>query len=330
MGKTGIRTRTEAACERGACWASSVVSRIRPRASLASGSVLILVTLFLPITVDSCGNATGPGYNLALGRPNNYWPGFLGFIFESAGRVQYLGSLALAALTVLVVLGLFLSIGLAGKRRIFAGFFAVAGTLSLFTLADYFILVLPSWDIFEGVLVGIRPLMSVIIYLLLIVAILAPGLFWPKRIFAVWLIAFPVALLALWISERAAQLVGWELKVPESWLALPMGVYYLMPLFLWYWKGLLRRSEAAEQWPRIRLGLACLYTPAAAANCLLLIYASLERVWGLVPYVLGMHLISLGYMRLVEQGDASPVERSASPWPADAPAWGGSSVVRDG
>jgi hypothetical protein len=308
MGKTTIRARTEAAWERGASWASCVVSRIRPRASLASGSVLVLLTLFLPITVDSCGKAAGPGYNLALGRPDTCWPGYLGFIFESAGRAQYLGSLTLAALTVLVVLGLLLSIGLAGKRRLFAGLFVVAGTLSLFTLADYFILVLPTWDIFEGVLVGIRPLMSVTIYLLLIVAILAPGLFWPKRIFAVWLITFPVALLVLWIAERAAQLIGWELKVPESWLALPMGVYYLMPLFLWYWKGLLRRSEAAGQWPRVRLGLACLYTPAAAANCLLLIYASLERVWGLVPYVLGIHLISLGYMRLAKQMEPPPAD----------------------
>jgi hypothetical protein len=312
MGKTMIRTGTKAAWERGAFWASSVVSRIRPRASIASGSVLVLLTLFLPITVDSCGQAAGPGYHLALGRPDTCWPGFLGFIFQGAGRVQYLLSLGLAALSVLLVLGLFLWCGLASKRRLFAAFFVISGTLSLFTLLDYFVLVLPPWDIFEGVLVGIRPLISVTIYLLLMVAILAPGLFWPRRIFAIWIIAFPITLLVLWISERAAQLVGWEFKVPGLWSVLPLGVYYLMPLFLWYWKGLLRRTQAAEQWPRIRLGLACLYAPAAVANCLLLIYASQERVWGLVPYVIGIHLLSLGYMRLAKQTDSPPADIARS------------------
>lgn len=313
MGKTMIHTKAEVVCERGASWASSMVSRIRPRVSLASGSVLVLLTLFLPITVDSCGQAAGPGYDLALGHPNTCWPGFLGFIFEGVGRFQYLASLALAALSILLVLGLLLWRGHASRGRLFAGFFAASGTLSLFTLSDYFILVLPPWDIFEGVLAGIRPLLSVIIYLLLFVAILAPGLFWPGRIFAIWLIAFPLALLVMWTSERAAQLMGWELKVPGSWSALPLGVYYLMPLFLWYWKGLLRRSEAVEQWPRIRLGLACLYAPAAAANCLLLLFASLERVWGLVPYVFGIHLISLGFMRLAGRGEAAPGQRAAAP-----------------
>ena len=313
MGVTTIRTRAEAAGERGASWAESVVSRIRPGVSLASGSVLVLLTLFLPITVDSCGKAAGPGYELALGHSNHYWPGFLGFIFESAGRVQYLASLALAAATILLAVVVSLRAGFARKQRLFAGFFAVSGTLSLFTLSDYFILVLPTWDIFEGVLVAIRSPVGVVTYLLAMVAVLAPGLFWPRRVFAVWLIAFPIALLVLWVSERAAQRIGWELKVSGSWFALPLGVYYLMPLFLWYWKGLLRRRETGDRWPRIRLGLVCFYTPAAAANCLLLLYASQERVWGLVPYVFGIHLISLGFMRLAGRGEAVPGQRPAIP-----------------
>ena len=307
-------TRIEAAWERGASWAASVVSRIRPRASLASGSVLVLLTLFLPITVDSCGKAAGPGYNLALGRPDTCWPGYLGFIFESAGRVQYLISLLLAAVVILLVLAISLRAGFARKRRLYTALFAVAGTLSLFTLSDYFILqvaVLDDWV--EGPFGALRLTVTVATVMLAVVAVLGPGLFWPRRVFAVWLIAFPVALLVLWIFEGAAQLIGWELKVSESWFALPMGVYYLMPLFLWYWKGFLRRNESRAQWPRIRLGLASLYAPAAAANFLLLIYASQEKVWGLVPYVLGIHVITLGAMRLVERPESPSTEIAASP-----------------
>ncbi len=309
-----IRTRIEAAWERGACWASSVVSRIRPRVSLASGSVLVLVTLFLPLTVNSCGEAAGPGYNLALGRPNHFLPGYLGFLLESMGRVQYLTSLALAAVSLLLALGLSLWTSLASKRRLCTVLFAITGTLSLFTLSDYFLLqvvVMDDWP--EGPFCAIRLTVTVATVLLAIVAVLGPGLFWPRRFFAVWLIAFPISTLVLWISEDAAQLIGWELSVSESWSALPVGAYYLIPLFLWYWGGLLRRKEMRVQWPRIRLGLASFYAPAAAANCLLLIYASQEKVWGLVPYVLGIHLISLGYMRLAGQGKPSTVDTAASP-----------------
>jgi hypothetical protein len=309
-----VHTRIEAAWERGARWAAFSVSRIRPRVSLASGSVLVLLTLFLPITVDSCGNAAGPGYNLALGRPNHYWPGFLRFSFESFGRGQYIISLILAGVSLLLVLGLFLWSDLARKRRLYAALFAVVGSLSLYTISDYFFLhlmVLDDWT--AGPFGVIRLTVRIVTNLLAILAVLAPGLFWPKRAFAVWLITLPITLLVLWISEDAGQLIGWELKVSDSWFALPMGAYYLMPLFLWYWKGLSRRNGIRAQWPRIRLGLASLYAPLAAGNCLLLVHASQQRVWGLVPYVIGLHLISLGTMRLAEQGEPPPAEGAASP-----------------
>ncbi len=309
-----IRARTEAAWEHGASRAASVVTRIRPRVSLASGSVLVLLTLFLPITVDSCGNLHGAGYDLALGRPDNYLPGFLGFVFQSFGRAQYVISLALAAVSMLLLLGTSLWSGLGRKRWVCATLFAVAGTVSLFTLSDYLILqfaLLDDWP--EGPFGAIRLTVTVVTCLLGLLAILSPGLFWPKRVFAAWLIAFPLALLVLWVSEDVTGLLGWELRISESWFALPMGVYYLTPLLLWYRNGFSRRVEILAQWPRVRLGLGSLYGPAAAANCLLLVYASQKEVWGLVPYVVGIHLISLGYMRLAQRAVSPPPERAASP-----------------
>lgn len=52
--------------ERGERLTSSLTSRIRPRVSLASGSILVILTLFLPIGYNACG---GPnkGYELIQG-----------------------------------------------------------------------------------------------------------------------------------------------------------------------------------------------------------------------------------------------------------------------
>lgn len=60
--------------------AHHLLTPLRPRVSLASGSVLVLVTLFLPIGYDSCGPKT-KGYELLRG--NGAWPSFIGILLPN-------------------------------------------------------------------------------------------------------------------------------------------------------------------------------------------------------------------------------------------------------
>jgi hypothetical protein len=64
-------------------WTNLSVWSNRPRLSLLTGSVLVLVTIFLPVASEQCGpNRTGSEYLLGEGN----WPGFLSRLFGDAGR----------------------------------------------------------------------------------------------------------------------------------------------------------------------------------------------------------------------------------------------------
>ena len=96
---------------------------------------------------------------------------------------------------------------------------------------------------------------------------------------------------------------------------LPLILYWLLPLSLWYRFAFSRQREAHARWPAIRSGLVVLYLPVPLFNCFFLGMAMWAGVVGLVPYFIGVHLLSLGYMQLAQPQDA-PADSAASPSPA--------------
>lgn len=107
-----------------------------PKIPLLSGSVLVLLTLFLPIAYSQCGSVrwTGGDYLLGFGT----WPGSLGALSNAPGRVPYFLTLVLAAVTLLFVLAAQVRPSLVHQPNLTPKLFVASGTLALFAMGDFF------------------------------------------------------------------------------------------------------------------------------------------------------------------------------------------------
>lgn len=108
----------------------------KPNVPLLSGSVLVLLTLFLPVAYSQCGSVrwTGVDYLLGFGT----WPGSLGALSYAPGRVPYFLSLVLAAVTLLLVLVVQVRPSILHQSNLTAQLFGVSGALALFMIGDFF------------------------------------------------------------------------------------------------------------------------------------------------------------------------------------------------
>ena len=86
-----------------------------------------------------------------------------------------------------------------------------------------------------------------------------------------------------------------------------VAIYAIVPVALW-WAGVSGRF--GEDWIRVRRGLVALYLPGAVGNLCFFVVAWREGVWGFVPFSLGLHLMSLGYWRLRDEGTSPLVPTS--------------------
>jgi hypothetical protein len=118
----------------------SPLLRLRARVSLASGSVLTLLTLFLPIAYEACGPPR-KGYEFIRGK--GIWPGLLTFVFPGWEQGFYVLALALAVFTLLLVLASFHRPAFLRKHALITWPFALAGAFAVLRSAT--ILVLPWW-----------------------------------------------------------------------------------------------------------------------------------------------------------------------------------------
>jgi hypothetical protein len=281
-----IRDRSERAWERAHGWARVLISQLRPRVSLASGSALVLLTLFLPIGVDSCG---GPhkGYELIRGEAD--WPSLLGLTCSATGRGFYAACLLLAALTLLLILlSLFRAQTLRG-RSLVVGLFRWAGTMSLLLISDIWLMLArltESWIMVPA-------------YALVALACLSPFLFWPRRLFIIWL-SIIVSCFSLFFIIAPVDERDLTSKVI---LHLLIGVLAATPLAIWYRYTLSRCAAARAQWPRVRSGLVAFYALAVAGNCWMLVFAVQIGIWGLLPCWFGVHLTAVGYMKLAARAE---------------------------
>jgi hypothetical protein len=264
------------------------LSRLRPRLSLATGSILVLQTLFLPIGYEACGPKR-PGYRLIQGEGE--WPTFLGvLVSETAGRDFYFLVLALALFTVFFALLCYLYPALSRKTSLIRRLFVLTGTVSLFLVSDV-LLILAFAEAQHGW----------VAFALALASCLAPGLYWPRRIFAGWLSTLAIIISLFFITDN----MDWMSSDATTRVALSfVAIYALVPLALWWRYRILPRKFDSARWIPIRRGLVAFYLPAVVSNLWFFVVAWREGLWGFVPCWVGIHLMTLGYMRLA--GEAEP------------------------
>ena len=200
--RSRVRASARQLMERGEHAASALLSGIRPRVSLASGSALVLLTLLLPIGYESCGPER-PGYQLLQGEGE--WPTFLGILVsETAGRDFYILLLAIAALTALFTVCSFFRPGLCRASTLTLRAFVLSGTTSLVLMSDASLILLLAEDRYTSGAVALG-----------LVSCAAPGLFWPRCIIWGWLSGMAITLSLSAIADT----LQWASPDPSEALA---------------------------------------------------------------------------------------------------------------
>jgi len=291
---TTARYRIERAWERGHAWSHKLVAQIRPGVSLLSGSVFVLLTLFLPIGYEACGPPR-TGYEMVAGKGD--WPTFLGVSSSAVGRDFYMVVLLLASCTLLLILVSGLRPGALRNKALVSRLALLAGTVSLFLVCDVTLLLAAISEDQPG-LAALIPLVA---------SCLCPGVFWPRKGFIAWVSVIASTVSLLFILDALGLLDGrinWVLLATEA-------VYAVVPLGLWYTYGFSSRPEGRARWEIIRRGLVAFYVPAVLGNFWFLGIAVKKGLWGFVPCYFGIHLIALGYLRLKQEPMLPSAERTS-------------------
>lgn len=118
-------------------WTQRQRARLRPGISLPAGSLLVLLSVYLPLTTDGC--SVGTGADVLLGKRKwvsaNFIEGIPGF--DWATRGLYAAGVLLALVSLALVLVPVWRRRLQGSPRVRRGLWIAAGALSLYVLADY-------------------------------------------------------------------------------------------------------------------------------------------------------------------------------------------------
>jgi len=282
---TSARSRIERVYERGNAWVGHLIALVRPRVSLASGSLLVLLTLLLPIGYEACAPQR-TGYELMRGKGD--WPTLMGIASSRAGRDFYILVLLVASVTLLLALASAVRPGVMRSTLLIPRLAFLAGAVSLFLVCDITLLLAAL----SGDQAGPAALLPVA------ASCLAPGIFWSRKGFAAWISVMVITGSLLSIANGLGASIGG----PFNWVALAAEtVYALLPLGLWYGYGFSSRPEVRARWEVIRRGLVAIYFFAILGNLWFLGIVVKEGLWGFVPCYFGIHLIALGYMRLEQE-----------------------------
>jgi hypothetical protein len=284
--------------------------RIRPRVSLLTGSILLLLTLYVPFAWSCKENSTGLEYIQGEGG----WPGLFSLLdLENVGRGFYIFTLAMAAFALLVLLVSSFHRGVLRKRGLIQGLFAVAGAVSLFVVADSFTFRV-GLEV-SGLLDWLgastdAPIFALhTITLAIVLWCLRAGFFRRQRPIALLFVmsgAYSLLVIAAFVLPSFPQVRAIEQHLPQSLeMGVPAILYWIVPLALWYRFGLSRRIQMRSRWPTIRCRIVLLYFPAVVAQPFHFVEAGSCGLWGVPLYCVGVHLISLGYMQL--WGEANPL-----------------------
>jgi hypothetical protein len=284
----------------------------KPKVPLLTGSLLVLLTLFLPIAYSQCGAVRSSGLDCLLGFDT--WPGSLGAISYAGGRVPYFLTLVLATMTLLLLLAAVVRRSVLHTASLNHWLFATAGTLFLFTIGDFFWFQLASGigDFLKAWLSESDLNFVMIVLAALVVAVAVVCLrssFLCTQRWIVWLFRVAIGVSLIAIGDYVLLLSGVSFAIPADWVDVltisPSILYLVVPLGLWYRFGLSRRADFQTQWPGIRRRITVLYVPAALFD---LVALGLEmrpgRLWGLFPYFAGLSLICWGYLGLQRRTSA--------------------------
>lgn len=290
-----------------------------PKIPLLNGSVLVLLTLFLPITYSQCGSVrwTGGDYLLGFGT----WPGSLGALSYAPGRVPYFLALVLAAVTLLFVLAAQVRPSLLHQPNLTPKLFVASGTLTLFAIGDFFGFELGS-RIRDLVKPGSTPfrqnflLLTLAVTAIAVTTICLRSRFLRSLRWIVWLFAIAIAISAFSTVNSSLALFAASPVISWDWALVvtisPSFLYFVIPLGLWYQFGLSAHADLQRQWTAIRRRIALLYLPAVIFD---LIVLGLEtrpgELWGLLPYFAGLGLIFWGYAALERQTRSGAEESKA-------------------
>jgi hypothetical protein len=309
-GSGTIRGGTERAWGRAHGWARVLISQLRPRVSLASGSVLVLLTLFLPLAYEACGPQR-KGHEFIRGE--GVWPGLLTFVSPWVERGFYVLALALAACTLLLVLVSFRRPGSMRKGALSTWLFAIVGALSLFVITDFFWVFAGLWlepllqrlEVRDDATAAVLPALTFLVLVSCLRSRFLRTQRWIVALFAVACVLSLTVLADFFLSLFTPY--GFLREVTSAGMVMaPALLYWLVPLILWLRFGLFGRSELRAQWPGIRRRVVQMYTPLVVLDCLFFSDVVKRGIWGFLPFFVGLHLISLGYMQLAREVQHPP------------------------
>ena len=129
-----------------------------------------------------------------------------------------------------------------------------------------------------------------------VLSCLCPALFWGKKAFLAWTAALAAIISVPYLFPHGPA------SLDATWF-----IYALVPLVLWYRHRVSTRNEVRARWPRVRDGITALYIPAVLGDCVCMV---LLGFWGLLVYLAGITLISLGYMQLAREANRSLASQS--------------------
>ena len=276
--------------KRGKGWGRSPRLHLPPRISLLTGSILVLLTLYLPTAIDSCGSPR-LGHELASGDDQIQWLG-IALSAVGKGRPFYLFCLAIAALTLLLSFASVMCRDLIQKRNLLTWLVALSGSAALVSTTDMF----PASVAFLPYIKDLEwPGVEVVKFLFLLypVACLRRE-FWTKKGATLWTLTVIDALLALWLGAFLVDKFYPQFEFDGNIAALVFSTVSLLPLGLWS-RYVLLEGGPSRLWPDVGLRLAILYSATLAFD---LVYIIRFKFWGLVAFFLGAYLVFYGYWQL--------------------------------
>ncbi len=288
--------------------------RLPSGVSLFTGGVFILATVFLPLAIDGCGGYAGTGRDLAAGKPDTYWPSWLGM--SPFGRWFYIFLLACAALAVVVALARLFKHDF--RRSHIALLVALACATSYFVMADIMI-----WPIFflgdylpDELQWGLTLVTFGLVAYLFLRTVRVPSVRASRFLRLVFrlggglfVLSFPAWVLVAVLDTNAANSTHLALQTVGYVLLLSPPVLCVFgPLALWFRHGVWPMAESSLYWPSLRRRLALACSPVVAGQFYAAYRSFVEpRVWGLALCLAGIHLVTLGYLRLRKQAEAARV-----------------------
>lgn len=284
-------------------WAHSPWTRIRPRVSMLSGSVLVLLTLYIPVAFNACGaNRTG----LEFLRGEGIWPGMGSLLQIGFERELYALGLALAAFSLLVVLVTAGHPALLHRSWI-QWPFLTAGLVCLFAVSDFvwFNLSAQAGEFLNsrlGLNVPEIEMSVVDSVAILVMALLLRSKFLRSQRWLVWLFGVEIIVCLLAVAAYFVRQLGGYAFMSED-MALMMGaspaiLFWIVPMIFWILFGFSRSAERHRQWEGLRPRITWMFIVAGLLAGVLLMWPNAWSVWGIGPYLGGLGLIFLGYAEL--------------------------------